>query len=67
VVMEWMATITGDHVGYPGLWDLGGGGEKSWGEKIARLSMSNFRGRVTSNCFAFYLKILFFTTLVAKI
>jgi hypothetical protein len=23
VVMEWMATITGDHVGYPGLQDLG--------------------------------------------
>ncbi len=21
--MEWMATITGDHVGYPGFWDLG--------------------------------------------
>jgi hypothetical protein len=23
VVMEWMATITGDHVGYPGFRDLG--------------------------------------------
>jgi len=23
VVMEWMATITGDHVGYPGYQDLG--------------------------------------------
>ncbi len=23
VVMEWMATITGDHVGYPRFWDLG--------------------------------------------
>jgi hypothetical protein len=23
VVMEWMATITGDHVGYPGFSDLG--------------------------------------------
>ncbi len=23
VVMEWMATITGDHVGYPGFQDLG--------------------------------------------
>jgi hypothetical protein len=22
-VMEWMATITGDHVGYPGFQDLG--------------------------------------------
>jgi hypothetical protein len=21
--MEWVATITGDHVGYPGFWDLG--------------------------------------------
>ena len=37
-VMEWMATITGDHVGYPGFWDLGDfspkKGEKSWGAKI---------------------------------
>jgi hypothetical protein len=37
--MEWMATITGDHVGYPGFWDLGDfifllGGEKSWQAKI---------------------------------
>ncbi len=23
MAMEWMATITGDHVGYPGFWDLG--------------------------------------------
>jgi hypothetical protein len=23
MVMEWMATITGDHVGYPGFQDLG--------------------------------------------
>jgi hypothetical protein len=23
VEMEWMATITGGHVGYPGFWDLG--------------------------------------------
>jgi hypothetical protein len=23
VVMEWMATVTGDHVGYPGFRDLG--------------------------------------------
>jgi hypothetical protein len=33
-----MATITGDHVGYPGFWDLGyfslKKGEKSWGAKI---------------------------------
>jgi hypothetical protein len=38
VVMEWMATIAGDHVGYPGFRDLGDfspkKGEKSWGAKI---------------------------------
>jgi hypothetical protein len=36
--MEWMATITGDHVGYPRFQDLGDfspkKGEKSWGAKI---------------------------------
>jgi hypothetical protein len=37
--MEWMATITSDHVGYPGFRDLGDfspkKGEKScWGAKI---------------------------------
>jgi hypothetical protein len=34
--MEWMATITGDHVGYPGLWDLGDFSprRKIWGAKI---------------------------------
>jgi hypothetical protein len=34
--MEWMATITGDCVGYPGFWDLEdfSQGEKFWGAKI---------------------------------
>jgi hypothetical protein len=34
--MEWMATITGDHVGYSGFWDLGdfSQGEKFLGAKI---------------------------------
>ncbi len=36
--MEWMATFTGDHVGYPRFLDLGNfstqKGEKSWGAKI---------------------------------
>jgi hypothetical protein len=41
--MEWMATITGDHVGYTGPEDLGNfspkKGERSWGAKI-RMSFS---------------------------
>jgi len=38
-VMEWMATITGDHVGK----------EKNLGEqKFPRLSASNFCGRINS-------------------
>jgi len=49
--MEWMATITGDHVGYPGFWDLGDLSpkkkEKNLGEqKFAPLSVSNFHGRI---------------------
>jgi hypothetical protein len=35
--MEWMATITGDHGGYPGFQDLGNfspRGKKFWGAKI---------------------------------
>jgi hypothetical protein len=35
--MEWMATITGDHVGYPGFQDLGNFSprrKKFWGAKI---------------------------------
>ncbi len=34
VVMEWMATITGDHVCYPGFWGFGGffSEEKKFGE-----------------------------------
>jgi hypothetical protein len=46
VVMEWMATITGDHVGYPGFQDLGNFSprrKKFWGEeKFAHLLASNF-------------------------
>jgi hypothetical protein len=44
VAMEWMATITGDHVGYLGFWDLGGGGrEKNLGEqKLAHLFCVEF-------------------------
>jgi hypothetical protein len=45
VVMEWMATITGDHVGYPGFQDLGDFSpkkEKNLGEQnFAPLSASN--------------------------
>jgi hypothetical protein len=47
--MEWMATITGDHVGYPGLQDLGDffSKEKNLGEqKFARLLASNFHCRI---------------------
>jgi hypothetical protein len=55
--MEWMATITGDHVGYPGFQDLGDFSpekEKNIGEqKFAPLSALNFCGRVTSVCFNF--------------
>jgi hypothetical protein len=45
-----MATIIGDHVGYPGfqdLWDFSPKKEKNHGEqKFARLLASNFRGRI---------------------
>ncbi len=45
MVMEWMATITGDHVGYPRFQDLGDFSpkkEKSLGEQnFAPLSVSN--------------------------
>jgi hypothetical protein len=48
--MEWMATITGDHVGYPGFWDLGDFSqkkEKNLGEqKFAPLLASNFCGPI---------------------
>ncbi len=48
--MEWMATITGDHVGYPGFRELGDFSpkkEKNLGEqKSARLSALNFHGRI---------------------
>jgi hypothetical protein len=51
--MEWMATITGDHVGYPGFQGLGNFSpkkEKNLGEqKFARLSVSNFCGRISRN------------------
>ncbi len=42
--MEWMTTITGDHMGYPGgFWVIFlQKGEKSWGAKI-RTSFSAFR------------------------
>ncbi len=48
MMMEWIATITGDHVGYPRFRDLGDifSKEKNLGEqKFARLSVSNFRSR----------------------
>jgi hypothetical protein len=44
-----MATITGDHVGYPGFWDLGDFSprRKNFGEqKFARLFASNFHSRI---------------------
>jgi hypothetical protein len=54
--MEWMATITGDHVGYPRFQDLGDFSpkkEKNLGEqKFAPLSASNFCGRDFWTCFA---------------
>jgi hypothetical protein len=42
--MEWMATITGDHVGYPDfrIWVIFSKEKKIWGPKFARLSASNF-------------------------
>jgi hypothetical protein len=49
-----MATITGDHVGYPGFLDLGDffSKEKNLGEqKFSRLLASNFCGRITFLCF----------------
>jgi hypothetical protein len=46
VVMEWMATLTGEHVDYPGFQDLGNFSprrKKFLGErKFAHLSASNF-------------------------
>jgi hypothetical protein len=51
--MEVMATITGDHMGYPGPWDLGDfspKNEKNLGEqKFAPLSVSNFHGRIQNH------------------
>ena len=50
--MEWMATITGDHVGYPGFQDLGDfypKKEKNLGEqKFEYLLALNFHGRIHS-------------------
>jgi hypothetical protein len=45
--MEWMATITGDSVGYPGFWDFGIWGiflkgEKFWGAKICTFFLVEF-------------------------
>jgi len=54
VAMEWMATITGDHVGYPGFQDLGHFSprrKKILEQKFTHLSASNFCGRVTINVF----------------
>jgi hypothetical protein len=54
--MEWMATITGDHVGYPGFQDLGNFSPRRkifWGAKFARLSASNFAHQ--NNILCFYL------------
>ncbi len=45
MVMEWMATITGDHVGYPGFWDLGDFSPRRkilGSQKFARLLALNF-------------------------
>jgi hypothetical protein len=55
--MEWMAAITGDHVGYPGFQDLGNfsprrknfGGAKistSFGVKFCRMSLLNSFGNI---------------------
>jgi len=45
--MEWMATITGDHVGYPGFQELGDFSprKKILEQKFARLLASNFHSR----------------------
>jgi hypothetical protein len=62
VVLEWMATITGDHVGYPRFRDLGDFSpkkEKNLGEhKFARLSASNFCGRISTAKFRYNAKVL---------
>jgi hypothetical protein len=57
--MEWMATITGDHAGYPGFGDLGDLGDflqkmgKNLGEqKFAHLSASNFCSRIETFVFS---------------
>ncbi len=51
--MEWMATITGDHVGYPRFQDLGDFSpkkEKNLGEqKFAHLSALNFSYRYNNH------------------
>jgi hypothetical protein len=56
--MEWMATITGDHVGYPGFQDLGDFSpkkDKNLGEqKFARLLALNFRSRIYLGCLQNY-------------
>jgi hypothetical protein len=64
--MEWMATITGDHVGYPGLRDLRDFSpkkEKNLVEhKFAHLSVSNFHGRNPFSLFIFgnrFLRFIF--------
>jgi hypothetical protein len=55
--MEWMATITGDHVGYPGFWDLGdiSPRRKNFGEqKFARLLALNLRSSFSFFFFFFF-------------
>ncbi len=45
MAMEWMATITGDHLGYPGFQDLGNFSPRRknfWEQKSACLLASNF-------------------------
>ncbi len=64
MVMEWMATITGDPVGYPGFRDFGDFSpkEKNLGEqKFARLSASNFRGRTKAEFFLYLFSSSFFS------
>jgi hypothetical protein len=50
--MEWMATITGDHVGHEDLGNFSPKKEKNLGEqKFAPLSVSNFRGRIIEDVY----------------
>jgi hypothetical protein len=57
VVMEWMAIITGDHVGYLVFQDLGNFSQrrKKFGEqKFAHFSVSNFAIVLLTNCLLWY-------------